>query len=131
LVSQQPKKQQTDRFDGYRPWFYAAAAYNLVWGCTNVAAPSLIFDVLSLEPPNYPALWQVVGMFVLAYAPAYWWAARHPERYPHLIVLAMLGKVLGPLGFVWSVAFADFPLLFGITILTNDLIWYPAFLAIS
>ena len=41
----------------------------------------------------------------------------------------MLGRLLGPIGFVWAATFSDFPLRFGFTILTNDLIWYPAFLA--
>jgi len=66
-------------------------------------------------------------MFVLVFAPAYWWAARYPERHPHFIVIGMLGKLLGPIGFAWAVASSDFPMIFGITIVTNDLIWYPAF----
>jgi hypothetical protein len=41
----------------------------------------------------------------------------------------MLGKLLGPLGFAWAVAFEGFPVEFGVTILTNDLIWYPAFVS--
>jgi len=39
----------------------------------------------------------------------------------------LLGKLLGPLGFVWAVANDDIPQAFGWTILTNDLIWWPAF----
>jgi hypothetical protein len=80
-----------------------------------------------MPPPNYPPLWQVVGMFVLVYAPAYWWAARYPARHRHLIVIGLLGKLLGPLGFVWSVAGGSLPLGFGWTLLTNDLFWWPAF----
>ncbi|MCI0397900.1 MAG: alkyl hydroperoxide reductase [Chloroflexi bacterium] len=111
----------------YRPWFYAAAVYNLVWGAINVLLPGLFFDLLGMDPINYPPLWQVVGMFVLVYAPAYWWAARYPDRHPHLIAIGLLGKLLGPAGFAWSVARGDLPLLFGLTILTNDLVWWPAF----
>ena len=115
------------KLNAYRNWFYAAALYNLVWGAAVIVWPSLLFDILDIERPNYLPIWQVVGMFVLVFAPAYWWAARFPERYPHLIVIGMLGKLLGPIGFAWAVAFDDFPLIFGVTILTNDLIWYPAF----
>lgn len=118
---------QRSRLYRYRPWLYAAAAYNLAWGTAIILFPALIFDALSLERPNYLPIWQVVGMFVLVYAPAYWWAGRHPDRFPQLVLIGMLGKVLGPIGFLWSVATADFPLLFGVTILTNDLIWWPAF----
>lgn len=111
----------------YRPWFYAAAVYNLIWGTINILFPQLFFDLAGMPPPDYAALWQVVGMFVLVYAPAYWWAARYPERHPHLIVIALLGKLFGPLGFMWSVFTGQLPLAFGWTILTNDLIWWPAF----
>ena len=111
----------------YRPWFYAAAGYNLAWGITNIFFPSLLFNLLDIDRPNYLELWQVVGMFVLVYAPAYWWAARFPDRFPHIILIGMLGKLLGPVGFAWSLIFADFPAIFGLTIVTNDLIWYPAF----
>lgn len=113
--------------DRYRPWFYAAAAYNLIWGSANVLFPQLLFDLLNMPPPSYPTLWQVVGMFVLVYAPAYWWAGRNPARHPHLILIGLLGKVLGPLGFLWSLINGQLPGAFGWTILTNDLLWWPAF----
>jgi hypothetical protein len=41
----------------------------------------------------------------------------------------MLGKLLGPLGFAWAASFSDFPVAFAVTIVTNDLVWYPAFLS--
>ena len=109
------------------PWAYAAAAYNFAWGLVNILFPGLFFDLLRIDRPNYLPIWQVVGMFVLVYAPAYFWTGRHPDRYPHLIVLGLLGKVLGPLGFLLAIATSGFPVLFGATILTNDLIWWPAF----
>ena len=124
-----PMSDEQGSFAAWRPWFYAAAAYNLAWGAVTILRPSLLFDALDIEPPNYLPLWQVVGMFVLVFAPAYWWAAHDPERHAHLIVIGMLGKLLGPIGFVWAVAFSDFPAIFGVTIVTNDLIWYPAFLS--
>jgi hypothetical protein len=34
---------------------------------------------------------------------------------------------LGPIGFAWSLATGQLPLSFGWTIITNDLIWLPAF----
>jgi hypothetical protein len=111
----------------YRFWLYAAASYNLVWGAGNVLFPNLLFDLVGLDRPRDPVLWQVVAMFVLAYAPAYWWAARHPARHRHLVVIGLLGKVLGPVGYVWAVTSGRLPAAFGWTILTNDLIWLPVF----
>lgn len=116
-----------EAFAAYRPWLYAAAAYNLIWGTVNIIAPSLFFDLIDAEEPNYLPIWQVVGMFVLIYAPAYWWAGRRPARHRHLVLIGLLGKILGPIGFVWAVANDDLPQAFGWTIVTNDLIWWPAF----
>jgi hypothetical protein len=111
----------------YRPWFYAAALYNLVWGVVNILFPNLLFQILGLTPPAPLPIWQVVGMFVLVYAPAYWWAGRYPERYPHFIAIGLLGKICGPVGFVWAAFTGQLPLAFGLTLLTNDLFWWPAF----
>jgi len=116
-----------EQLSKYRPWLFAAAAYNLAWGGVNILFPSLYFDLVGIAPPNYAGIWQVVGMFVLVYAPAYWWAGRHPARHRHLVVIGVLGKLFGPIGFVWSVASDDLPAAFGWTIITNDLIWWPAF----
>jgi hypothetical protein len=104
-----------------------AALYNLIWGSWVILAPTALFDLIGMTRPNVPALWQVVGMFVLLWAPAYWWVARYPDRHGHLVVLAFAGKVLGPIGFVVGVLSGSLPLAFGLTIVTNDLIWWPAF----
>lgn len=39
----------------------------------------------------------------------------------------MLGKILGPIGFLWALASGHLPLRFNAVILTNDLLWWPAF----
>ena len=111
----------------YQYWFYAAAIYNLLWGCLNIFVPKLYFGWIGMNPPTNLPMWQVVGMFVLVYAPAYWWAGRYPDRHYHLILVGLIGKVLGPIGFIWSIATGQLPLSFGWIILTNDLIWLPAF----
>src|SRR5437868_7081511 len=94
-LSPRPSGAMTDRLARYRPWFYAAAIYNLVWWSAVVLFPNLLFQVLGMAPPTYAPLWQVVGMFVLVFAPAYWWAARRPARHAHLIAIGLLGKLLG------------------------------------
>jgi hypothetical protein len=114
-------------FDRYRPWFYAAAAYNLLWGGAVVLFPVRVFSWLGLPPPAPVPIWQVVGMLVAVYAPAYWWAARDPWRHRHLIVIGLLGKVLGPVGFLWAAVKGELPWSFGWINLTNDLIWWLPF----
>jgi hypothetical protein len=104
------------RLGGFRAWLFAAAIYNACWGgAVALAAGS--------------AAWKAVGMLVLVYAPAYWWAARDPERHAHLVAIGLLGKTLGVLGFAWAAATGRLPLVFGLVTLTNDLLWIPAFTA--
>ena len=38
----------------------------------------------------------------------------------------MIGKAFGPIGFAWSAPRGDLPRSFGLTLLTNDLLWWPA-----
>lgn len=114
-------------FSQFRRWFAAAAVYNFAWGVVTLAFPALFFAIAGMEEPNYSVLWQCIGMFVLVYAPGYWWAAHDPFRFRHFILIGSLGKVLGPIGFVWLAAQGALPVAFGWTILTNDLIWLPAF----
>lgn len=89
--------------------------------------PNLYFDLIGMTRPNYPALWQVVGTFVAVYAPVYWWMGRHPGRFRHFIIIAILGKTFRPVGFLFSLWSGQLPLAFAWTLLTNDLIWWPAF----
>lgn len=111
----------------YRPWFYAAALYNLLWGSSTILFPSLYFHLIAAPVPTLLPLWQCIGMLVLVYAPAYYWAGRHPERHGHLIAIGLLGKILGPLGFVWALVTGQLPLAFGLINLTNDVLWWPSF----
>ena len=93
-------------------WLYAAAAYNLLWGGAVVLFAG-------------PVAWKCVGMLVGCYAPGYWWAARRPH--PELVGVGLLGKILGPAGFVWAAATGRLPLAFGLVIVANDLVWWLAF----
>ena len=112
----------------YRPWFYAAALYNLLWGACVILFPRRTLRLLGLPQATPTPLWQVVGMLVLVYAPGYWWVARRPGRHRQLVLIGLLGKVLGPVGFIWTARSGELPRRFGWTILTNDLLWWPAFI---
>lgn len=93
-----------------------------------VLAVGALAELFGLPTANL-ALLQALGLFVLVYAPGYAWAARRPSRHVHLVAIALLGKVLGPIGFVWAVASGSLPPAFGLTIVMNDLVWWPAFVA--
>jgi small multidrug resistance pump len=111
----------------YRRWFYAAALYNFVWGTWVILFPLSFFRVLGMQEPNYPGIWQSVGMIVQVYALGYWLIARAPKKYSVLVWVGLVGKTFGPIGFLFSALKGDLPWRFGLTILTNDLIWWPAF----
>ena len=96
----------------FQRWLYAAAVYNVLWG------GAVVLFV-------HPVAWKCVGMLVACYAPGYWLAARRPH--PELVAVGLLGKVLGPAGFAWAAATGRLPLAFGLVIVANDLIWWPAF----
>ena len=44
-----------------------AAIYNILWGAWTVMLPRSAFDLLQMPPPNYPEIWQCVGMIVGVY----------------------------------------------------------------
>jgi small multidrug resistance pump len=120
---------ESARLDRYRPWLYAAAAYNLAWGTTTVLFPEAWFQVLGVDPGGSLVFWQLAGMFVLVFAPAYWWAARAPERHAHLVAVGLLGKTLGVIGLVAATAAGRLDASFAPVIVLNDIIWIPAFAA--
>jgi small multidrug resistance pump len=111
----------------FRRWFYAAAIYNFIWGTWVILFPLSFFRFLGMTEPNYPGIWQSVGMIVQVYALGYWLIARAPKRYACLVWVGLIGKTFGPIGFLFAALKGDLPWRFGLTILTNDLIWWPAF----
>ncbi len=105
----------------------AAAAYDVLWGGFVVLFPLALFRVLEMEPPNYPQIWQCAGMIVGVYGVGYAAAALDPMRHWPVVLVGLLGKILGPIGFLSAVVGGTLPLSFGLTILTNDLIWWAPF----
>ena len=105
----------------------AAAIYNLLWGAWVVLFPNHWFDLTGIPRPNYPGIWQCVGMIVGVYGLGYWWAARDFAKHWPVIAVGFLGKIFGPIGFLQSVLTGALPWSWGWMILTNDLIWWIPF----
>jgi len=114
----------------------AAAVYNLIWGSWVILRPLDLFRWTGAEPPNYPSIWQCVGMIVGVYGIGYAIAARDPVKHWPITFVGLLGKLFGPIGFVWMLITTSesdvgrLPLSWGWTIVTNDLIWWIPFAAI-
>ncbi|MFK7882686.1 MAG: SelL-related redox protein [Phycisphaerales bacterium] len=108
-------------------WLIAAGVYNLVWGAITVLYPAWLFDLTGLAAPTYPFIWQCVGMIVGVYGIGYLAAARDPIRHWPIVLVGFLGKIFGPMGYAMGLIRGDVPPEFGVTLLTNDLIWWVPF----
>lgn len=122
--------------DGARPWMrwwlIAAGIYNLLWGAWVVLMPLGIFKLLGIAPPATGELaipiWQCVGMIVGVYGVGYLCAATDPLRHWPIVLVGLLGKIFGPIGYIDAALVKGiFPKEFGYTILTNDLLWWVPF----
>lgn len=104
-----------------------AGIYNLAWGAWAILWPSAMFDLAGMEQPNYPHLWQCIGMIVGVYGIGYAIAALDPVRHWPIVLVGLLGKVLGPIGSIHGMWRGDLPVAFGLVNITNDLIWWAPF----
>jgi hypothetical protein len=105
----------------------AAGLYNLAWGAWVGIFPAALFDALHMAQPNYPQLWQCIGMIVGVCGVGYLIAASNPARHWPIVLVGLLGKILGPLGMVHALWTGVFPWTFALNCLTNDLIWWIPF----
>ena len=109
---------------------WLAAAYNLGFGAFAVLWPSGWFELGGMETPKQLYLWQCIGMIVGVYGIGYACAARNPTRHWPIVLVGLLGKVLGPIGFVDAATRGVVPWRAGWLIISNDLIWWVPFSAL-
>lgn len=110
---------------------WGAAGYNVLWGAWVGLMPNHYFDLVGMARPLYPSIWQCVGMIVGVYGVGYAIAATAPLRHWPIVLVGLMGKVLGPIGYVDGVFVrGTLDPAFGWTIPTNDLIWWLPFGAI-
>jgi len=113
-----------------RRWLVTAGAYNVVWGAAMVVAPIWTLKLLGVSPSTtelWPQLWACIGMIVGVYGLGYLIAARDPARHWPIVLVGLLGKIFGPIGFVDAALREQLPWSMSVTILTNDLIWWIPF----
>lgn len=110
-----------------KPVLLVAGVYNLLWGALAITAPLALFSWAGMEPPRYPELWQCIGMIVGVYGIGYAVAAFDPIRHWPIVLVGLLGKIFGPIGFLGALLKGTLPISFGATIITNDLIWWAPF----
>lgn len=105
-----------------------AGLYNLAWGAWVVLFPLSSLRICGYDQPaTYPEHWQCIGMIVGVYGIGYWIAAGDPVRHWPIVLVGLLGKIFGPLGFLWAFLSGRLPLSAGRMVLVNDLIWWVPF----
>lgn len=117
--------------EGRQFWFgfilVSAGMYNLMWGTAVILFPNTPFEWLGIPQPNYPVIWQGMGMVVGVYGIGYLLAAHDPWRHWPVILVGALGKLLGPIGFLYYAIQGEIPWALGAMCLTNDLLWWGPF----
>jgi len=111
----------------YRLLFALAATYNITFGAWAVLRPRGFFTLFAMDAPRYPSIWQCLGMVVGVYGLAYAYAAWRLERAVPFIALGLLGKVLGPIGWVATVHSGEWPIRTFTLVLFNDIVWWLPF----
>lgn len=107
-----------------------AAIYNLIWGAWVVIFPNHFFELVGMELPIHPMIWQGMGMVIGVYGLGYWWAAQDPITHWPIVAVGFLGKIFGPIGFFVNYATGAVPFEFVYTLFTNDFIWWITFFLI-
>ncbi len=111
----------------YRLIFSLAAIYNLAFGLWACLWPEAFFSWIKMPPPNYPSLWQCLGMVVGLYGILYASAAVQLDRAKLIIAVGLAGKILGPIGLGMGIAAGEWPLRALTLVVFNDLIWWLPF----
>ena len=104
-----------------------AGIYNILFGLWVIGWPGAWFSLSGMEEPKYLFLWKCIGMIVGVYGVGYLVAASAPLRHWPIVLVGFLGKLFGPVGFVWAVSQGELPWQSAWMIILNDLIWLLPF----
>jgi len=105
----------------------AAGLYNLAWGAAAVAAPAWSFRLNGLDQagtPLHAETWQCLGLTIGLFGVGYLIAAGDPVKHWAVVFIGLLGKVLGPLGFLTAATQGRMPWSAGPPLVLNDVIWW-------
>ena len=106
---------------------YAAAADNLVCGAFIVLLPHALFRWAGIPTPNYPGLWQCVGMMVGVLGVGYWAAARDPLTHWPVVLVGLLAETFGSLGVASAALRGELPWAFGLPVVACAVVWWLPF----
>lgn len=115
------------RIQQHKIVFVLAGIYNIAWGAFSAINPQWLFRFSGLPDINHPQIFACLGMVIGVYGILYLEVARKPQRGFMIAAVGLLGKILGPLGWVYLYATGVWPLASIVLILANDLIWWIPF----
>lgn len=106
---------------------FIAGIYNLLWGASVIFLPRFWFNLAKLDQPNYPQLWQDIGMMAAVLGVGYMIASTNPLRHWPVVLIGFLSKIFGPVGFLYYYMRGEMPLVVLNMHFTNDIIWWIPF----
>jgi len=115
------------RFRLHRRILRLAAAEAIAFGLWAALAPGTFFDLFRMEPPRYPSAWRCLGMVVGLYGLGYAYAASRLERARPWVAIGLMGKVIGPVGWILAVRSGEWSVRTVSLILFNDVVWWVPF----
>ncbi len=107
--------------------FALAGVYNLLFGFICIFFPSLIFETLGIQSPDYIALWQCIGLLIAIFGVGYLVVYGDPHKHWLVVLLGLMGKLGAALGFIYTQIAGTLPFEFIYLVIINDLIWIPFF----
>ncbi len=103
-----------------------AGVYNILFGLWAIFFPSHYFALTGLDAVN-GNLWQCIGMIVALYGVAYLISSTDISRYWPIVAIGLVGKIFGPIGYLWGLFTGESSTGMFWIILFNDLIWWVPF----
>lgn len=110
---------------GMNRLFQAAGIYHVVAGLFCIGCPDVVFSALDIPGPHYMVLVRGMGFMMALFGLIYWEIPRGVSD--RLVAIAVLGKFLGPIGWIWASLSGEFPPHALWIPLFHDLVWWPFF----
>jgi len=105
-----------------------AGIYNVLFGLWAILFPTTFFSWMGMPLPQYPELWQCIGMIIAVIGIGYLLVSTNPLRHWPLVLVGLLGKILGAMVLLKFCLVNDaFASIAGSLLLLNNLIWWIPF----
>jgi hypothetical protein len=113
------------------PWMRGilllAGAYNIGWGTFIYYLPASFYQWVTEDTSTVPALIKWQGAGVLLFGIAYVVVAVYPRRFWWIVLLGILSKTMGAIGFYFIVMHQSITRPYLFHLIMNDLLWLIPF----